>query len=61
MTAKDKAKELVSRFYLEGSELYDSAIKCALISVDEILDIVQYVGDREYAYWQDVKSELENL
>jgi hypothetical protein len=71
MTAKDKAKELYNKFEdsistLEGSDWWESAKKCALTAVDEILDIsyweyMESGGGEEKTYWQEVKQEIINL
>lgn len=73
MTPKIKAKELFKKFSKgkddHGWSLceFDSCAKqCALISVDEILnvldnnDIQGYSQDLIY-YWQEVKQEIEKL
>lgn len=63
MTPKEKARELVNKYYiysLKGKE-------CALIAVDEIIQAIDFDWmevqnlDREYAYWEKVKQEIENL
>jgi len=71
MTAKEKAKakELVNSFrdyaygYHDENETYN-AKKCALICVDEIIEI-QYgwcnTDGQPYKYWQEVKQEIEKL
>jgi hypothetical protein len=78
MTPKEKAKELVDKFYQrfplkmnvittrgDLSWEYDSwneAKQCALIAVDEILNIKSV--DRDYdlsTYWEEVKQEIEKL
>lgn len=65
MEAKQKAEELYSK--------YDSLLKvpfkkhllikqCALMAVDEILEIellVESVDDYYLRYWQEVKQEIE--
>jgi len=56
MTPKDRAVEIAMRFDKEGET--DNAIKCALICVDEILNIYQL---DEYAFWKEVKQELLKL
>jgi len=74
MAPKEKAIELYSRYYnrIEHSlsEEYsphekDIVKQCALIAVDEILDIVcciySYDSDVLYPYWQQVKQEIEKL
>ena len=68
MTAKEKAEELVDSFYNidSDSEMFDGftmpifyAQRCALIAVNEILG---YMGaDRGIEFWQNVKTEIENL
>ena len=65
MTPKEKALELVDKYYLFNHIGNKHAIKCALIAVDEILSmgIMSESGDWEMAksYWQEVKQEIENL
>ena len=64
MTAKDKAAELVERFTSTCRECdYErNAIMFALIAVDEILNINSVDKDYDLSnYWEEVKSELENL
>lgn len=66
MIPRDKAQELVNRFLphvdcdvrFEDSEL-KNAKKCALIAMDEILNVLfqHYKID----YWQEVKYEIEQL
>ena len=79
MTPKEKAKELVDKFYQTtpyeafidepcgiGAEYkaWEQAKECALIAVDEInnnvlvgIDLASTWGN----YWQQVKTEIENL
>jgi len=73
MTPKDKAKELVYKFYpsvqwkLGQEDCLDRAKKCALISVDEVLNAITFnmYDEESYniedKYWQDVKKEIELL
>ena len=67
MTPKEKAKELVDKFYPMFSNSARDALtkQCALIAVDEILSmgIMSDSGDWEMAklYWQEVKEEIELL
>ena len=43
-------------------ESYYSAINCALIAADEIIEIIHSEGTLiSYGYWNDVKQELLNL
>lgn len=61
MRAKKKAKELVRQFYSIGA---NECKQCALIAVDEILevvDVLDYEYGNELFYWQAVKTEIENL
>lgn len=62
MTPKEKAKELYDKFYMaipsDEMGLCDEASRqCALIAVDEILNI----GCIEVPYWTEVKQEIEKL
>jgi hypothetical protein len=69
MTAKEKAKELVEAMAFSCRECdYEAKAKqCALIAVDEILDLKHIVTLRrnmhemELEYWDEVKQEIENL
>jgi len=73
MTAKDKAKELVDRFYdtIENNvELYKgeylvTAKQCALVCVDRMLESLWRVGhsfcNDEIKYLKEVKEEIEKL
>ena len=57
MVAIDKAWELINKYWLYASVDEETAIKCALIAVDEILN----EPDCSEAFWSDVKQELEKL
>ena len=82
MTPKEKAIELFDKMFLiiENKGMYDDlyrAKQCALIAVDEILELketqeeyqIQYdngewsreLGYRYSKYWQEVKQEIEKL
>jgi hypothetical protein len=72
MTAKEKAKELVDKFeddLLECDTYFLEAAKkrCALIAVDEIIEILRFdLGHDDTArglceYWQEVKSKIHLL
>ena len=57
MTPKEKALELVHKYYiysLKGKE-------CALIAVDEIINSALFKWLDDEIYWQEVKQEIENL
>ena len=75
MTPKEKAEELVDKFYQttpneawinqpsgisEEYKAWNQAKQCALIAVDEILDTwLEFSTDR--IFWQEVKQEIEKL
>ena len=71
MTSKDKAKELVDKFYskynnVRKDKLYSQEQKrMALIAVDEIIDAIDWhefeVPNKEIKYWLDVKLEIIKL
>tara|TARA_R110000787_G_C13179938_1_gene421722 strand:+ start:346 stop:570 length:225 start_codon:yes stop_codon:yes gene_type:complete len=74
MGAKDKAKELVSKFTFyqlpeDKRILIDNPKQCALICVDEILrteptnKIHTFKTDLQISkeYWQEVKEEIKEL
>jgi len=67
MTPKEKAKELVLRYLRidnNTKEWFNSHIakQCALIAVDEILNINSVDKDFSLShYWLDVKDEIVNL
>lgn len=64
MEAKDKAKELFDSYWycllqsnIENRNYWSK--QCALIAVDEILDLNDIDG--EYSYYLEVKQEIEKL
>ena len=68
MTPKEKAQEIFDK--MDNISLTTaSAQQCALVAVDEILTSKQTaypnqvieLGQVFYSYWQEVKTELENL
>lgn len=72
MTAKEKANDLVKKYWLKnktGQDDFKTAIKNALICVDEILTFIEdadpqslsyeLIGYRDY--WRQVKQEIENI
>jgi hypothetical protein len=60
MTPREKAEELYVKFshtalsHIEGK-------KCALIAVDEILNIDDNMTVAALKYWQQVKQEIQSL
>jgi hypothetical protein len=77
MTPKEKANELVDKFYqrfplkmnvitTRGDlsweyDNWDEAKQCALIAVDEILGQFRWRPSDGLSYWTEVKQEIENL
>jgi hypothetical protein len=72
MTAQEKAKELVDRYwiYLRAGLLYDDEAKedakqCALIAVDEHFKGMSLtfgcINDRSLKFWKEVKKEIVKL
>ena len=64
MTPKEKAAELINKMFYTQSSMtkWSEAKQCALIAVDEVIDEIKqdYTSDR-YAYWHEVKAEIEKL
>jgi hypothetical protein len=70
MTPKEKAKELVTKFINidSDSEIFDGfkmnlfySQRCALIAVDEVLQLCWNGNLKAQQYWMEVKQEIENL
>ena len=73
MTPKEKAKELVDKFWKSCYDKHDiaklvkaDAKQCALIAVDEILKAVDnpdetYLMKHSVNFWKEVKQEIEKL
>jgi hypothetical protein len=74
MKPKEKAKELVEKFYsratsysLDRKNQNENAKQCALIAVDEIINSNPHSNPfnteiySTMSYWQEVKNELEKL
>jgi hypothetical protein len=63
MTPKEKALDLVEQFssVLMHDEVYEDSIKCALISVDEILSNKELLNHLDFEWWSEVKQEINNL
>ena len=66
MTPKEKAKELIRQFYSVGAI---ECKQCALIAVDEIINVAKpechietaYNLEETLEYWEEVKQKLEKL
>ncbi len=71
MNAKLKARELVDKFkYLvaiddSGEPIYEFQKDCALIAVDELLDVLHKGAyedeDSNMNYWIEVRDEIRKL
>lgn len=66
MTPKEKAKELVDKYYIFNHIGNRHAIKCALIAVEEIIEANPIAFDEDEnciakQWWQEVKTEIEKL
>ena len=66
MTPKEKAKELVDKYYIFNHIGNRHAIKCALIAVDEIIKSNPISFDEDEnciakQWWQEVKTEIQKL
>ena len=76
MTPKEKALELYTKYetlcrdFTRGVSIKEFAKESALVAVDEIyFAIYNYLkdtyelqnADREFAYWEEVKQEIEKL
>ena len=76
MRAKDRAKKLIQGFTIqitcdvrhfltERIVLEECAKQCALICVEEVLDVLKSYGGlcdvlEDYNHWQEVKQEILN-
>jgi len=73
MTSKEKANELVGKFYCQVDSIgllfclnYSNAKQCSLIAVDEIIEATKGMVDKgsgysSEEYWIEVKAEIELL
>jgi hypothetical protein len=67
MTPKEKAIELVDRYYslfsleLENTIDITQAKECALIAVDEILGQFRWRPSDGLSYWEEVKQEINKI
>ena len=62
-TPKEKAEELVDSMYGCAEINEYTAKRCALVAVDEILNLASFYNDTqgEVTYWTEVKQEIERL
>lgn len=63
MTPREKAEQLLNRFWFDTTlDELEQAKDCALIAVDEIITFGNQAGIREpMMYWNKVKQEIEKL
>ena len=61
MTPKEKAKELVDKYYNFGDQEFDYSKDFALIAVEELIEAVRYLDDDSQDFWEEVKHEIEKL
>lgn len=68
MTPKDKAENLLNKYWKSCYDKHDfaklnkeDAKQCALIAVDEILEITKHESPSAYVYYMQVKQEIEKL
>lgn len=63
MTPKEKAMEIAMKFDKDGQT--DNAVKCALICLDEILQVLWHNHEKNsekmYRYYTEVKQEINKL
>ena len=58
---KEKADDLISKIILSTLTSKRVAKICALIAVDEILEVENNYFPNESNYWQEVQKEIELL
>jgi hypothetical protein len=63
MTPKEKAQDLIDEFLNANYTVIncDGAIQCALIAVDEVLQLCWNGNLKAKEYWEEVKQEILNL
>jgi diphthamide biosynthesis methyltransferase len=64
MSPQEKAKELIDKYEFVYIQYYTSMFEvkqCALIAVDEIIDLVKHIDVDSEDYWEEVKQEIINL
>lgn len=62
MIPKEKAEELCFKFQGEFEMNWTMSKRCALIAVDEILNLIDgFDLERTYNYYLEVKQEIEEL
>lgn len=73
MTPKEKAQNLFDNYrntilsFLSDKQKDENAIRCALIAVDEVLQVLKKIEKTEYKmimsenFWFEVREEIEKL
>jgi hypothetical protein len=71
MTPQEKAEYLIKEFMPYQDDYYndeprDGAISCALIAVDECIELLLNISPhmafpQQVEYWQEIKHELDKL
>ena len=67
MTPKEKAIELYNKFYSTSSHPHHvesrkyNAKQCALIAVDEMIEVAKSLTMETQEWYEEVKQEIENL
>lgn len=64
MEAKNKAAELIDNLRMDNTaEGYRRGIKCAIVCVDEILEVLDnnesHWKFQQVSYWNEVRNELK--
>lgn len=61
MTPKEKAKEMVEKYYNVSDMSVSIAKKCAAIAAIEVFNELDYSNENAVIFWSKVKSEIENI
>jgi hypothetical protein len=61
MSPQEKAKQLIDKFTVVGLQQRNEGIQCALIAVEEIINLLGDITNNEIDYWESVKQEIEIL
>jgi hypothetical protein len=64
MTPKEKAEQLVDKFTLVGLQQRNEGIQCALICVDEMIELLaddSWRNRNELMFYEEVKKQIHAL
>jgi hypothetical protein len=64
MTPKEKAEQLVDKFTLVGLQQRNEGIQCALICVDEMMELLSndsWRNRNELMFYEEVKKQIHAL